>query len=187
MLSKSNIRELWHLFWSVLKIGVFTFGGGDAMIPLIEREMIDRRGWIARDDFTDLLTLAQTAPGPIALNTSVFVGYKMKGYAGAVCALLGVVVPSFTILLIIAIYFSNIRDNRWVDAAFKGMRPAVVALIVAPIINLSKGLGWGRYIVAAVVALLIWYVELSPIWLIILGIVVGIGWSAWSAKRGGSK
>ena len=123
---------LFDIFKTFFKIGVFTFGGGYAMIPLIGAEVIDRRGWIAEKDFLELLTLAQSAPGPIALNTAVFVGYKMQRYAGALAAVMGVVVPSFTIILIIAMFFSDIRDNQWVDAAFRGMRPAVVALIVAP-------------------------------------------------------
>ena len=89
----SAMRPIATLFWSFLKIGLFTFGGGYAMIPLIRREVIDRRGWIAEREFLDLLTLAQSAPGPISLNTSVFVGYRVRGYAGAVAAILGVVVP----------------------------------------------------------------------------------------------
>lgn len=93
------------------------------MIPLIEREMIDRRGWIARGDFLELLTLAQSAPGPIALNSAVFVGYKIAGYRGAFSAVAGVVLPSFVIILLIAIYFTDIRENRYVDAAFKECAP----------------------------------------------------------------
>ncbi len=132
------MRPLFTLFWSFFKIGIFTFGGGYAMIPLIRREVIDRRNWIAERDFLDLLTLAQSAPGPISLNTSVFVGYKMRGYAGAVASILGVVVPSFVIILLIALLFADIRYNPIVDAAFKGMRTAVVALFVVPVISLAR-------------------------------------------------
>ena len=89
------MRELLDIFWSILKIGAFTFGGGYAMIPLIQHEVIHKRRWIEERDFLDLLTLAQTAPGPIALNTAVFVGYKRRGYLGALSAILGVIVPSF--------------------------------------------------------------------------------------------
>ena len=131
------MRELLDIFWSFLKIGAFTFGGGYAMIPLIQHEVIHRRRWIEERDFIDLLTLAQTAPGPIALNTAVFVGYKRRGYLGALSAIMGVIVPSFVVILIVAIFFASIRDNAYVDAAFKGMRPAVVALIVAPIVGLT--------------------------------------------------
>ena len=102
---------LWSLFISFLKIGAFTFGGGYAMVPLIEREVIDNRGWVQREDFLDLLTIAQSAPGPIALNTAVFVGYRIAGIWGALSSLLGIVIPSFTIILLVAIFFADIRDN----------------------------------------------------------------------------
>lgn len=152
------------------------------MIPLIQHEVIYRRRWIEERDFVDLLTLAQTAPGPIALNTAVFVGYKHRGYMGALSAILGVVVPSFVIILVVAIFFASIRDNEWVDAAFKGMRPAVVALIVAPIIGLTKGMRWWLVAVALVVALVVWHFGISPVWFLIGGAVVG---ACVVARRGG--
>ncbi len=168
------MRELLTMFGSFFKIGLFTFGGGYAMVPIIQREVIDRRGWIDREEFIELLTLAQSAPGPIALNTSVFVGYKMRGYAGALAALLGVVVPAFTVILIVAIYFAQFRENIYVNAAFKGMRPAVVALIVAPVISLSKGMGAWKYLIAALTAAVVWCGGLSPIWLIVVAAVAGV-------------
>ena len=127
-----TMQRLRTIFASFFKIGLFTFGGGYAMLPLIEQELIAKRGWIEHKEFLDLLTLAQSVPGPIAINTSVFVGYKMRGLKGAVAALLGSVLPSFVIILAIALMFADIRHNPVVDAAFKGMRPAVVALIVVP-------------------------------------------------------
>ena len=175
------MRELFEIFWSFLKIGAFTFGGGYAMIPLIQHEVINNHRWLSDREFVELLTIAQAAPGPIALNTAVFVGYKYRGYWGAVSAVLGVVIPSFTIILFVAIFFASMRDNRWVDAAFKGMRPAVVALIVAPIVGLTKGLHWVLIAVAAATALLVWYFGFSPIWVLIAGAIGGV---LWVAKRG---
>lgn len=177
------MKELWRMFRSFFKIGVFTFGGGYAMIPLIEREVIDNRGWIDRDQFMELLTLAQSAPGPISLNTSVFVGYKMRGYAGALAALAGVVLPSFSIILVIAIYFSHIRDNAVVDAAFKGMRPAVVALIISPIISLARGMGMWRYAIAALTAAAIWYLGVSPILLILVAAAAGLTAELYNSRK----
>lgn len=168
------MRELWNIFFSFFKIGLFTFGGGYAMIPLIQNEIVDRKGWVRKDDFLELLTVAQSAPGPISLNTSVFVGYKLKGYAGAVAGLLGVVLPSFAVILVVAIFFSEIRYNRWVDAAFKGMRPAVVALIIAPIAGLAKGMGVWGYAIAAATAVAVWWLSVSPVWLIVAGAAGGI-------------
>ena len=176
---------LWQLFISFLKIGAFTFGGGYAMVPLIEREVIDKKGWVKRDDFLDLLTIAQSAPGPIALNTAVFVGYRIRGLKGALSALMGIVLPAFTIILLVAIFFADIRDNQYVDAAFKAMRPAVVALIVAPIVGLAKSMNYWLWIVAAVTALAIWYVGFSPIYVLIAGAVAGLLWTLYTIKRGG--
>ena len=177
------MRELLTMFGSFFKIGLFTFGGGYAMVPIIQREVIDRRGWVNRDEFVELLTLAQSAPGPIALNTSVFVGYKMRGYAGALAALLGVVVPAFTVILIVAIYFAQFRENVYVNAASKGMRPAVVALIVSPIVSLSRGMGAWKYALAAAVALFVWWSGVSPIWLIIVAAGVGVAIELYNSRK----
>lgn len=154
------------------------------MIPLIQHEVIHKRRWIEERDFIDLLTLAQTAPGPIALNTAVFVGYKRRGYLGALSAIMGVIVPSFVVILIVAIFFASIRDNAYVDAAFKGMRPAVVALIVAPIVGLTKGMRWWLIAVALAVAMVVWYFGISPVWFLIAGAVVG---ACIAARRGGEQ
>lgn len=175
--------KYWELFYSFLKIGTFTFGGGYAMIPIIQREVIDHRHWIEERDFLDLLTLAQSAPGPIALNTAVFVGYKLYGYCGAIAALLGVVVPSFSIILLVAIFFAQIRDNAVVDAAFKGMRPVVVALMLAPILGFVKGMRWWGVAAACGVALAIWYLGFSPIYLLVAGAVVGLLLTATRGKE----
>ena len=178
------MRGLLKIFWSFLKIGAFTFGGGYAMIPLIQHEVIHRRRWIEERNFLDLLTLAQTAPGPIALNTAVFVGYKRCGYLGALSAIMGVILPSFLVILVVAIFFASIRDNAYVDAAFKGMRPAVVALIVAPIVGLTKGMRWWLVAVALAVALVVWHFGISPVWFLIAGAVAG---ACVVARRGGEQ
>ena len=143
------------------------------MIPVIEREVVTRHHWVEERDFFDLLTLAQSAPGPISLNASVFVGYKMYGYWGALAALLGVALPSFLIILIVAIFFSQIRENPIVDAAFKGMRPVVVALMFAPVVGLAKGMKWWAMAVAAAVATAVWHFGFSPIYLLIVAAVAG--------------
>lgn len=175
--------KYWELFYSFLKIGTFTFGGGYAMIPIIQREVIDRRHWVEERDFLDLLTLAQSAPGPIALNTAVFVGYKLYGYRGALAALMGVVVPSFTIILVVAVFFSQIRHNALVDAAFKGMRPVVVALMLSPILGFVKGMRWWLIAVACGVALAVWHLGFSPIYLLVAGAVAGLLWAATRGKE----
>lgn len=157
------------------------------MVPLIEREVIDRQGWLDRKEFLDLLTIAQSAPGPIALNTSVFVGYKLRGYRGALAALAGIVLPAFSIILAVALFFSEIRENPYVEAAFKGMRPAVVALICYPVLTLARGLHWSLYGVIAAAAVAVWYVGWSPVYLLPAAALAGIAWELWIAKRGGER
>lgn len=177
------MERLRTIFVSFFKIGLFTFGGGYAMIPLIEREVIDNRRWVERREFLDLLTLAQSVPGPISLNTSVFVGYKMRGLRGAAAALLGTILPSFVIILIIALFFANIRHNPVVDAAFKGMRPAVVALIIGPVISLARGMHWSMFFIIAAAALAVWGLGWSPIWVLVAGAAGGIAWELAVAPK----
>ena len=176
------MRALLEILWSFLKIGAFTFGGGYAMIPIIQHEVIIRRRWLSEREFSDLLTLAQAAPGPISLNTAVFVGYKQRKYLGALAAILGVVIPSFVIILVVAMFFANVRHNHWVDAAFRGMRPAVVALIIAPIVGLTRGMRWWMIAVALATAVVVWHFGISPIWFLIGGAVVGLLWAAHNGR-----
>ena len=153
------------------------------MIPLIQREVIERHKWINSKDFVDMLVLAQSTPGPIAVNTAVFVGYKTAGIAGAVAATLGTVLPSFIVILLLALFFAEVRDNRYVDAAFRAMRPAVVALIVAPLMGLVKGMKWYLIAISAAVALLVWYFGFSPMYLIAGGVAVGIAMAVYNGRK----
>ncbi|MBQ3026434.1 MAG: chromate transporter [Alistipes sp.] len=175
---------LLKLFTTFFKIGLFSFGGGFAMIPLIQREVIERHKWINSKDFVDMLVLAQSTPGPIAVNTAVFVGYKTAGIAGAVAATLGTVLPSFIVILLLALFFAEVRENRYVDAAFRAMRPAVVALIVAPLMGLVKGMKWYLIAISAAVALLVWYFGFSPMYLIAGGVAVGIAMAVYNGRKG---
>ncbi len=171
------------IFMSFFKIGLFTIGGGFAMLPLMEVELIDKRKWIEKDDFLDLMTLAQSVPGPVAVNTAVFIGYKVRGLRGAAAAILGTVLPSFTIILCIALFFANIRDNRVIDAAFKGMRPAVVALLVFPVISLARKVHPALIGVIVGAALLIWWGGWSPIYVLAMAAVGGLAWELLVAGR----
>ena len=157
------------------------------MIPLIQREVIEKHKWIDEKDFLDMLVLAQSTPGPIAVNTSVFVGYKLAGVAGAVMATLGTVLPSFIVILLLALFFAEVRENRYVDAAFRAMRPAVVALIVAPLIGLVKGMRWYLISVSAVVALAVWYLGFSPAYLIGLSLVIGVIVAVVNGRKGAKR
>ena len=133
------------LFITFFKIGLFTIGGGYAMIPLIEREVVERKGWISREDFLDLLAIAQSAPGVFAVNISIFIGYRMRKSIGSIFCALGTVLPSIIIILAIALFLGNYRDNRIVENVFKGIRPAVIALILTPTIRLASKAGLNKW------------------------------------------
>ena len=178
---------LLKLFTTFFKIGLFSFGGGFAMIPLIQREVIERRRWIDEKEFLDMLVLAQSTPGPIAVNTAVFVGYKSAGFLGAIMATLGTVLPSFIVILLLALFFAEVRDNRYVDAAFRAMRPAVVALIVAPLMGIVKGMKWYLIAVAAAVAMAVWYFGFSPAYLVGASLMVGIVIAVVNGRKGAKK
>ncbi|MDR2917501.1 MAG: chromate transporter [Tannerella sp.] len=163
-----------QLFWSFFKIGAFTLGGGYAMIPLIEQEVVGRRRWISSEEFSETLTLAQSAPGPISVNSAVFVGYKMRGMKGVLMTVLGTVVPSFVVILVIAMFFSDIRNNEVVERIFSGLRPAVVALIAVPVVNMlkKKNFAWKIVSIAIISAIAVAWLKISPIVVII---TAGIG------------
>ena len=131
-------RIYWHLFSDFFKIGAFTLGGGYAMIPIIQSEVVDRRRWLKQEEFLDIIAIAQSCPGVFAINMSVFIGYKLRKLPGALCAAFGTALPSFAIILLIAMFFSRFQDNPVVESIFKGIRPAVVALIAAPTFTLAK-------------------------------------------------
>ena len=160
------------------KIGAFTIGGGYAMVPLIENEIVTKRIWIAQEDFVDLLAISQSATGILAVNISIFIGYKFRGIRGSIITALGTILPSFIIILAIALFFHNFKDNVIVERIFKGIRPAVVALIAVPSFSMAKSARINRYTIwiPIVAALLIWLLGFSPIWIIIAAGVGGFLW-----------
>lgn len=165
----------WTLFLTFVKIGTFTIGGGYAMLPLIQREVVDR-GWLSKDDFIDIFAVTQSLPGIFAVNISIFVGYKLKKVPGAIFCALGTILPSFFIILAIALFFTQVKDNIWVEKAFKGLRPAVVALIVVPCITTARSikLSYAQLIIPIGAALLIWQGGVSPAWIIMAAIAGGL-------------
>jgi chromate transporter len=158
------------MFLVFFKIGAFTIGGGYAMLPLIEKEVVDKKGWIEKQEFLDMLALAQSSPGPIAVNTAVFVGYKIAGTSGWIATVLGAVLPSFLIILLVASIFVGIKDNAVVERIFKGIRPAVVALIAAPVIRMSKNakINMKTVIIPVAVALIVAFAKVTPVIIIII-------------------
>lgn len=131
-------NKLWQLFASFFRIGAFTFGGGYAMIPLIQTETVEKRGWISDEDILEIVAIAESTPGPIAINSATFVGYRVAGVAGALCATLGVVLPSFVIILIISYLLREFAQITAVKYAFEGIRAGVLALIVGSLWKMFK-------------------------------------------------
>jgi chromate transporter len=157
------------LFKTFFKIGAFTLGGGYAMIPIIEGEVVDKNHWIEKEDFLDLIAIAQSCPGVFAINISTFIGYKLKGNKGALCTTLGTALPSFLIILLIAMFFHQFMNVGWIAAMFRGIRPAVVALIAAPTFSLAKSahITLSNCWIPLASALLIWQLGVSPVFIII--------------------
>jgi chromate transporter len=175
--------SLLQIFGVFAKIGAFTIGGGYAMIPIIQREM-SKRGWISDEELPDIVALSQSAPGVMAVNISIFAGYRLRGVAGSIAATLGSVMPSFVIILAIAMFFSAFRDNPWVERAFKGIRPVVIALIAVPMLNMAKKActAWWKWLIAIVSLLLVAFLGVSPIYILLVVIVLGFSLSYYSER-----
>lgn len=173
---KSDWKLLGQIFLSFFKIGPVTFGGGYAMIPLIEREIVTKRKWVQAKDIADIFAVAESIPGAIAINSATFVGYRIAGIKGAISALLGVLFPTFMIVLAMAIAFLKVRDNPYIIAAFQGIRPAVVALIVFAAVKIGHTAIIDKTTLGTVivtVSILI-FMHAHPVFIILSGALAGI-------------
>ena len=177
---------LYFKFFTIFfRIGLFTIGGGYAMVPLIEAEIVDQRKWIKKEEFLDLMALSQTVPGIFAVNIAIFIGYKLRKFRGAFFMTLGTIMPSFLIILAIALFFRQFQHLETVERIFKGIRPGVVALIAAPTFKMAKSARINRYNIwiPVVSALLIWLLGFSPIYVIILSGLGGYFYGRYKAKK----
>ena len=158
------------------------------MLPLIQREVVDKQKWIDEQEFLNMIALAQAAPGLIAVNSAIFIGWRVGGWKGVAGAVLGAVLPSFLIILAIAMVFSEWKELPAVEAAFKGIRPAVVALIAAPLFKLAKSakISWLTALIPVAAALLIWLGHINPVWVILATIVITLC-SIWLSSYRSSK
>ena len=163
-----------NAFCTFFKIGLFTIGGGYAMVPLIEEEVVNKKRWITQEEFIDLLAVSQSVPGVFAVNFSIFIGYKLRKFPGALSLALGAILPSFLIILSIALFFHQFKEYEAVENIFKGIRPAVVALIAAPTFSMAKSAKINKFNIwiPVVSALLIWLMGVSLVYIIV---IAGIG------------
>ncbi len=153
---------MFKLFATFFKIGLFTIGGGYAMIPMIEREVVEKNKWITRQEFADMLAVTQAAPGVFAVNISIFIGYRLKGIPGSIASTFGAILPSVSIILLIALFFERFKDIQVVENIFKGIRPAVVALILTPTLKLARD--------AQLNKITVWIPVLTAVAIAILGV-----------------
>ena len=175
--------SLWQIFGVFAKIGAFTIGGGYAMIPLIQAEM-SKRGWISDDDLPDIVALSQSAPGVMAVNISIFAGHKLRGVKGSLAATLGSILPSFLIILAIALFFTAFKDNPWVERAFKGIRPVVISLIAIPMVKMAQKSckNWWQWLLAVASLVLVAFLNVSPIYIILCVLVIGFSVTYYRLK-----
>ncbi len=166
---------LWELFKTFFKIGIVTFGGGYAMIPLIESEVVNKRQWIEKEEYLNLIAVSQSCPGVFAVNISTFIGYKLKKTSGAIVASISAALPAFLIILIIALVWRNFQDVPIVAAAFRGLRPATVALIAVPTFSLAKSANLTLYTcwIPILSAVLIWLFGVNPVIILLVAAFLG--------------
>lgn len=169
------MKIIFEIFLSIFKIGAFTFGGGYAMIPLIEQEVVNNKKWLNKDEFMDVLVVAQSLPGAIAINASIFLGYRIAGILGAISALIAVILPSFIIIILIAAFFMQFRNNYYVNAAFMGITAAVPMLVLVGAISLAKGIPKNlRSLITILISLIVLiFFHINPVVVIIVSGVYG--------------
>ena len=165
-----------QLFFTFTKIGAFTIGGGYAMLPLIQKEVVEQKKWVETKEFLDMLALSQSLPGIFAVNISILAGYKLKKNLGSVVAASGAILPSFLIILLIAAFFRHFSENIHIAKAFRAVRPAVVALVAAPVFTTAKevGINLKTVIIPIAAAFLIWFWGVSPVYVVLAAAIGGI-------------
>ena len=180
-----EIAGLSEIFWVFTKIGAFTIGGGYAMIPLIQNEM-SRRGWLSEEELPDIIALAQSAPGILAVNVAIFAGYRIRGLKGSIVATVGTALPSFFIILFIAALFSGYQNNPDVIRIFKGIRPVVISLIAVPMIKLAhkNNKTWWAWTISDITLVLVSFLKVSPIYILLTIIVSALSITYYRNKKG---
>ncbi|MBN2830053.1 MAG: chromate transporter [Candidatus Cloacimonetes bacterium] len=163
-----------QLFTTFFRIGAFTIGGGYAMLPLIQHEVVDKKGWLSEDDFLNCTALSQSSPGPIAVNIAVLTGYRTSGVRGSVCSTVGAVLPAIVIMIGVAALFSVIYGQKALDHIFAGIRPVVTALIASAVIKMGKNFRIRGYIVGGIAMMLVVILKVSPIYVILGSIATGV-------------
>lgn len=181
---KKDIKTLSDLFWTFIRIGAFTFGGGYAMISLVQAEVVDKKHWISQTEFMNMIAISQATPGVIAINTATFVGYYVGGFWGSLLATLGVTIPSVIIIGIISQFLETFLSFTWVDYAFSGVRAGIIVLIFDAVLKMRRSVQANafNFIIGAVAFLLATFTDMSVVILILVGGLLGIIWQIYIVK-----
>ena len=195
MKERRDKRQLLNLFLTFLKIGAFTFGGGYAMLALLEDEFVERKKWIEKQDFLDMIAIAESTPGPVAINSATYIGYKVWGFLGSLLSTLAVVLPSLTIIFIISLFFDRFLAIKWVEYAFRGIQACVIYLILSAGIKTFSSLKKSAFnyiivfaVIATMVALTVFSVNFSSIYIILICGIIGLAaYFLKKIKKGGKE
>ncbi|MHB8063790.1 MAG: chromate transporter [Ruminiclostridium sp.] len=184
-IKKPNWSLAIKLFWVFFKISPITFGGGFAMVPIIEREVVDKKKWMDNEQMANTLAAAQSVPGAVAVNSAIFIGYNIGGVVGALAAMLGAIIPTFIIIVIIGLLYDKIRENHLVRSGIKGIQGAVIALVIVAAYKMGSTslidkICWGIFVVAT--AILIIFTHINIIFIILSGASIGILVSLFKTK-----
>ncbi len=186
-LNKVSPPSITKLFWIFFRVGAFTFGGGYAMLPIIQRELVDKQGWLEEEDFIDMIGITQSAPGPVAVNSAIYLGYRLSGLGGALSSVIGAVLPSLLTIMAIAWALSQYNLDL-LNHAFAGVRPTVVSLITYAAWTMGKKTlkTPTKVVMAVVAAVLIVVLDLHPVWLILGGALLGLSFNS-RTRQGGAQ
>ena len=178
-------NRYWDIFWTFFKIGTFTFGGGYAMIALMEREVVERKGWVSSEEILDMIGISESTPGPIAINGATYIGYKVGKVWGAILATLGVVLPAFLVISVLSYFILKFKENQLIEIIFKGIRAGVVVLIFNAAYRLSKQLVKNilTYIIIVFVILMSLLTNMSVILILLFCAIMGIIYQLISNTR----
>lgn len=178
------MKELWSLFWTFAKIGVMTFGGGMAMLPILQREVVDHKHWATEEELVDYYAIGQCTPGIIAVNTATFIGQKRRGVMGGIVATLGVVFPSLVIISVLAGLITNFSHLRWVQNAFAGIQVCVCVLIFNAVVKLMKKSVVDKRTAGIFLLVLAGgvFLNISPVWFVLAAALAGILLKNWEVK-----
>lgn len=173
------------IFWSFFKVGTFTIGGGYAMIPLMQRELVDKHHWLSNEDFLDQVALSQAMPGVFAVNMAAMTGFRLRQDGGSAAAILGNIMMPIVFILLLALFFRAFRENVYLERIFLGLRPCVVALIAAPVFTMARSakVSWSNVWIPVVSALLIWLLGVSPILIVLAAAIGGLLYGKLNTKH----